>query len=157
MATSKSNDGNRVNHLELLPSSPQVVVLLLGAIAFVSVCCVFWGRFLTCIIMGRLGLVRTLSSIKSSNKLIVDACSIIDSGVVKTILSAVDIVLTVAIVVAVVVCGNRPFRSKEDSQRFVVVFGRIKRGDRTAAVLDGFLVLVECGITRASIEIFVFR
>lgn len=43
-----------------------------------------------CMIMGRRGLVRTLSSIRSSNKLTVDACSIIDSGVVKTMDKAVE-------------------------------------------------------------------
>ena len=43
----------------------------------------------TCIIMGRRGLVRTLSSMRSSNKFTVEACSIIDSGVVKTMERAV--------------------------------------------------------------------
>ena len=40
--------------------------------------------------IGRRGLVLTLSSIRSSNRLTVEACSIMASGVVKTILSAVE-------------------------------------------------------------------
>jgi hypothetical protein len=39
--------------------------------------------------IGRRALVRTLSSIKSSKRVSVDACSIIDSGVVNTMRSAV--------------------------------------------------------------------
>lgn len=42
-----------------------------------------------CIIMGRLALVRTLSSMRSSRRLTVDACSMMDCGVVKTICRAV--------------------------------------------------------------------
>jgi hypothetical protein len=40
--------------------------------------------------MGRRALVRTLSLIRSSNRFTVEACSIIDSGVVKTICRAVE-------------------------------------------------------------------
>jgi len=43
-----------------------------------------------CIIMGLRALVRTLSLIRSSNKFTVEACSIIDSGVVKTMCRAVE-------------------------------------------------------------------
>ena len=43
-----------------------------------------------CIMIGRLALVRTLSSMRSSNRFCVDACSIMDSGVVKTMLRAVE-------------------------------------------------------------------
>ena len=39
---------------------------------------------------GRRAAVRTLSSIKSSSNFIVDACSMIDSGVVNTIFKDVD-------------------------------------------------------------------
>lgn len=42
-----------------------------------------------CKMNGRRAVVRTLSSIKSSNSFIVDACSMIDSGVVKTMCNAV--------------------------------------------------------------------
>ena len=42
-----------------------------------------------CIMIGLRGLVLTLSSIKSSSKLTVEACSMIDSGVVSTIGKAV--------------------------------------------------------------------
>jgi hypothetical protein len=43
-----------------------------------------------CIMIGRRADVRTDSSIRSSNKLTVDACSMIDSGVVSTICNADD-------------------------------------------------------------------
>ena len=40
---------------------------------------------------GRRAAVRTLSSIRSSSNFIVDACSMIDSGVVSTIFKEVDV------------------------------------------------------------------
>jgi len=42
-----------------------------------------------CIMMGRRALVRTLSSMRSSNRFTVDACSIMAWGVVNTMCSAV--------------------------------------------------------------------
>ena len=42
-----------------------------------------------CIMMGRRALVHTLWLMRSSNRLTVEACSIMDSGVVKTMCSAV--------------------------------------------------------------------
>jgi len=41
--------------------------------------------------MGLRALVRTLSLIRSSNRFTVEACSIIDSGVVKTMCRAVEV------------------------------------------------------------------
>ena len=43
-----------------------------------------------CIMIGLRADVRTDSSMRSSNRLIVDACSMIDSGVVRTICNADD-------------------------------------------------------------------
>jgi hypothetical protein len=40
--------------------------------------------------IGRLALVRTLSSMRSSKRFCVEACSIMDSGVVKTMWRAVE-------------------------------------------------------------------
>lgn len=42
-----------------------------------------------CIMIGRLALVRTLSSIRSSSRLTVEACSMMASGVVRTMWRAV--------------------------------------------------------------------